>query len=48
MSTFKPATEWIAPDVFPTELLVNAKQIAIDTETRDPNLTKYWSGLYKR
>ena len=36
MSTFKPATEWIAPDVFPTELLVNAKQIAIDTKNQRP------------
>ena len=47
MSTFKPATEWIAPDVFPTELLVNAKQIAIDTETRDPNLTSIGPGYIR-
>ena len=38
MTTFKPPTEWTPPDVFPTELLVNAKEVAIDTETRDPNL----------
>ena len=47
MSTFKPATEWIAPDVFPTELLVNAKQIAIDTETRDPNLKEKGPGYIR-
>jgi len=47
MSTFKPATEWIAPDVFPTELLINAKQIAIDTETRDPNLTSIGPGYIR-
>ena len=38
MSVFKPATEWIAPDTFPTELLVKSKEVAIDLETRDPNL----------
>ena len=47
MSVFKPATEWIAPDVFPTELLVNAKEIAIDTETRDPNLTSIGPGYIR-
>ena len=46
MSVFKPATEWIAPDTFPTELLVKSKEVAIDLETRDPNLMSMGCLLY--
>jgi len=47
MTTFKPPTEWTPPDVFPTELLVNAKEVAIDTETRDPNLKEKGPGYIR-
>ena len=36
--TFQPPTEWNPPDIFPTEQLKDADEIAIDLETRDPNL----------
>ena len=44
---YKPPTEWIAPDVFPTELLCQAKEIAIDLETRDPNLKELGPGYIR-
>jgi hypothetical protein len=47
MSVFKPATEWIAPDTFPTELLVKSKEVAIDLETRDPNLMSMGPGYIR-
>jgi DNA polymerase I-like protein with 3'-5' exonuclease and polymerase domains len=37
-----PTTEWVAPTEFPD--LRNAEEIAIDLETRDPNLKKLGSG----
>ena len=42
---YKPPTEWIPPDSFPTEKLCQAKEIAIDLETRDPNLKELGPGL---
>ena len=45
---YKPPTEWIAPDSFPTEQLCQAKEIAIDLETRDPNLKQLSIGVYKK
>ena len=44
---YKPPTEWIPPDVFPTELLCQAKEIAIDLETRDPNLKELGPGYIR-
>ena len=44
---YKPPTEWIAPDVFPTELLCQAKEIAIDLETRDPHLKELGPGYIR-
>ena len=45
MTAFKPPSEWTPPDVFPTELLTNATQVAIDIETRDPNLKEKGPGF---
>lgn len=39
---FPPATEWVAPEVFPN--LSTAKEIAIDLETCDPNLESFGPG----
>ena len=39
---FKPQTEWIPPEEFPD--LSRYKEIAIDLETKDPNLIKMGSG----
>ena len=39
---FKPPTEWVMPDGYPD--LSSAKEVAIDLETRDPNLTTLGSG----
>ena len=47
MSVFKPVTEWIASDTFPTELLVKSKEVAIDLETRDPNLMSMGPGYIR-
>ena len=38
--TFQPPTEWTPPDTFPAKKLLEADEIAIDLETRDPNLRK--------
>jgi len=39
---FKPQTEWLPPEEFPD--LSKYDEIAIDLETKDPNLTKMGSG----
>ena len=39
---FKPQTEWLPPEEFPD--LSNYKEIAIDLETKDPDLMKMGSG----
>ena len=39
---FKPQTEWIPPEEFPN--LSKYKEIAIDLETKDPDLIKMGSG----
>ena len=44
---YKPPTEWIPPDKFPTKELCEAKEIAIDLETRDPNLKKLGPGYIR-
>ena len=45
--TFQPPTEWIPPDTFPTQRLKEAKEIAIDLETRDPNLKTLGPGYIR-
>jgi len=44
---FQPPTEWIPPDTFPTQRLKEAKEIAIDLETRDPNLKSLGPGYIR-
>ena len=44
---YKPPTEWVAPDSFPTEKLCQAKEIAIDLETRDPHLKELGPGYIR-
>ena len=44
---YKPPTEWTPPDTFPTQLLKKAKEIAIDLETRDPNLKSLGPGYIR-
>ena len=39
---FKPQTEWLPPENFPD--LSKYDEIAIDLETKDPNLMKMGSG----
>ena len=39
---FKPPVEWVVPDGYPD--LSEAKEVAIDLETKDPNLTTMGSG----
>ena len=39
---FSAAKEWVCPETFPD--LKNHKYIAIDLETKDPNLKKTGSG----
>jgi len=39
---FTPPTEWVMPDGYPD--LTHAKEVAIDLETRDPNLLSHGSG----
>ena len=41
-----PTTEWVAPTEFPD--LRSAKEIAIDLETRDPDLKKLGSGAIRK
>ena len=43
---FKPPTEWVIPDGYPN--LSNAKTVAIDLETKDPNLTTMGSGWARK
>ena len=45
--TFQPPTEWTPPDIFPTQRLLDADEIAIDTETRDPNLKEKGPGYVR-
>ena len=42
MPLFTPQTEWIPPEEFPD--LSKHKEIAIDLETKDPDLIKMGSG----
>ena len=42
---FKPQTEWVHPDSFPD--LSGHKEIAIDLETKDPNLIKMGPGTFR-
>ena len=46
MPMFKPETEWVPPTHLPD--LKEHKEIAIDLETRDPNLTTMGSGSVRR
>jgi len=39
---FEPESDWTPPEIFPD--WSNAKQIAIDTETYDPNLEESGAG----
>ena len=43
---FKPPTEWVMPDGFPD--LSSAKEVSIDLETYDPNLTTMGSGWARK
>ena len=43
---FQPPTEWVMPDGYPD--LSYAKEVAIDLETRDPNLTTMGSGWARK
>ena len=43
---FKPQTEWVHPDTFPD--LSEHKEIAIDLETKDPNLIKMGPGTFRK
>ena len=43
---FTPETEWVPPTNLPD--LSQHKEIAIDLETRDPNLIKMGSGSVRR
>jgi len=43
---FRPPTEWVMPDGYPD--LTGRKEIAIDLETRDPNLTTMGSGWCRK
>ena len=42
MPMFQPPTEWVMPDSYPD--LSQAAEVAIDLETRDPNLITLGSG----
>ena len=44
---YKPPTEWTPPDTFPTQLLKDADEIAIDLETKDPNLKELGPGYIR-
>ena len=43
---FQPPTEWVMPDGYPD--LTGHKEVAIDLETRDPNLTTMGSGWARK
>ena len=43
---FQPPTEWVMPDGYPD--LSHAREVAIDLETRDPNLTTLGSGWARK
>ena len=43
---FQPPTEWVMPDGFPD--ISYAREVAIDLETRDPNLTTMGSGWARK
>ena len=43
---FQPPTEWVIPDGYPD--LSYAKEVSIDLETRDPNLTTLGSGWARK
>tara|TARA_R110000796_G_scaffold17060_3_gene52704 strand:- start:175 stop:630 length:456 start_codon:yes stop_codon:yes gene_type:complete len=43
---FKPPTEWVMPDGYPD--LSSYEEIAIDLETKDPNLTTMGSGWARK
>ena len=43
---FQPPTEWVMPDGYPD--LSYAREVAIDLETRDPNLTTLGSGWARK
>ena len=43
---FKPQTEWLPPENFPD--LSSYDEIAIDLETKDPDLIKMGSGSIHR
>ena len=43
---FQPPTEWVMPDGYPD--LSHAREVAIDLETRDPNLTTMGSGWARK
>jgi|TARA_R110002072_G_scaffold14201_5_gene59119 DNA polymerase I-like protein with 3'-5' exonuclease and polymerase domains len=45
--TFQPPIEWTPPDIFPTQIFKDAKEIAIDLETRDPNLKSKGPGYVR-
>ena len=42
---FKPPTEWVQPNEFPD--LKAYDEIAIDLETKDPNLIKLGPGMFR-
>ena len=44
---FKPPSEWTPPDIFPIEIFKDADEIAIDLETRDPNLKSKGPGYVR-
>ena len=43
---FQPPTEWIMPDGYPD--LSQAKEVSIDLETKDPNLSVMGSGWARK
>ena len=43
---FQPSTEWVMPDQYPD--LSGYREIAIDLETKDPNLTTLGSGWSRK
>ena len=45
-SLFRPQTEWVHPNTFPD--LSEHKEIAIDLETKDPNLMKMGPGAFRK
>ena len=43
---FTPPTEWVMPDGYPD--LSHAKEVSIDLETKDPNLSSMGSGWARK